>query len=690
MFIFVKKLKLQPFINFIRLHKTALLRGFLVLVTSLIILYLFPKSGQFRYEYQKGRTWQYPTLYAPFDFSILKSQAILEAEQNRVRQNLKPYYRVNQKVFEDVLAQYQTLFPQYFSTSDSLISSLEVFQKGEKILSDIYQYGVLPPNVNVVSDSVFLIKNNEVFSLPSEILFDPKELLPIVEKEVNEKELNPFLKPFQDLFFTLINPNLALDQRFTLEAEKQALGEISKVRDLKLEGELIIAEGQVIDQSHLDLLDSLRFSYASQDDQNNNFLWVVIGYGVLIVIIFFLLLMFLKQHRPTVFESNKQFGFILFNILLIIALTIFLINFNVAYIFAVPFCILPLIIKSFFDARLGLFTHVLMILLVGFIIPNAFQFIFLQIVAGIVTIQTTNQLHKRANLFFSVGQIILVYIIALIAFTLVQEGSILEIDIALIGLLLLNGLLTLFVQPLIYIFEKLFGLVSDVSLLELTDTNSNLLRQLAEEAPGTFHHALQVANLAEAAANEIGANALLVRVGALYHDIGKLKNPHYFSENQTVKISPHEKIPPKKSAQVIIEHVAHGVELAKKAKLPERIIDFIRTHHGTSTVYYFLKKAETIYKKDPEESDYRYPGPKPFSKETALLMMADAVEAASKSLPNPDVNQMKDFVERIITTQMDQKQFHESNITLSEIETVKEVLLKKLKNIYQLRVEYPE
>lgn len=681
---------MQAFINFIRLHKTALLRGLLVLITLLTILYLFPKSGQFRYEYQKGRTWQYPTLYAPFDFSILKSQAILEAEQNRVRQNLKPYYRVNQKVFEDVLAQYQTLFPQYFSTSDSLISSLEVFQKGEKILSDIYQYGVLPPNVNVVSDSVFLIKNNEVFSLPSEILFDPKELLPIVEKEVNEKELNPFLKPFQDLFFTLINPNLALDQRFTLEAEKQALGEISKVRDLKLEGELIIAEGQVIDQSHLDLLDSLRFSYASQDDQNNNFLWVVIGYGVLIVIIFFLLLMFLKQHRPTVFESNKQFGFILFNILLIIALTIFLINFNVAYIFAVPFCILPLIIKSFFDARLGLFTHVLMILLVGFIIPNAFQFIFLQIVAGIVTIQTTNQLHKRANLFFSVGQIILVYIIALIAFTLVQEGSILEIDIALIGLLLLNGLLTLFVQPLIYIFEKLFGLVSDVSLLELTDTNSNLLRQLAEEAPGTFHHALQVANLAEAAANEIGANALLVRVGALYHDIGKLKNPHYFSENQTVKISPHEKIPPKKSAQVIIEHVAHGVELAKKAKLPERIIDFIRTHHGTSTVYYFLKKAETIYKKDPEESDYRYPGPKPFSKETALLMMADAVEAASKSLPNPDVNQMKDFVERIITTQMDQKQFHESNITLSEIETVKEVLLKKLMNIYQLRVEYPE
>ena len=681
---------MQSLINFFHLHKTVLIRGALVLVISLTILYLFPKSGQFRYEYQKGRVWQYPTLYAPFDFSILKSKAKLEAEQKRVRQNLKPYYRVNQKVLDEVLVQYKTLFSEHFSSSDSLISNLDIYQQGQNILFDIYQYGVLPPNADVVTDSVFLIQNNEVFSLQSETLFDPKELLPFVEKQVREKKLDSFLRPFQDLFFTLINPNIALDQRFTAEAEKQALGEISKVRDLKMEGELIIAEGQVIDQTHLDLLDSLRFSYASQKGQNNAFLWIIIGYGVLIVIIFFLLLMFLKKYRPEVFESNKQLGFILFNILLIIALTTLLIDFNVAYIFAVPFCILPLIIKSFFDARLGLFTHVLMTLLVGFIIPNAFQFIFLQIVAGIVTIQTTNQLHKRANLFFSVGQIVFVYIVALVAFTLVQEGSFLEIDITLIGLLLLNGLLTLFVQPLIYIFEKLFGLVSDVSLLELTDTNSNLLKELAEKAPGTFHHALQVANLAEAAANEIGANALMVRVGALYHDIGKMKNPHYFSENQTAKQSPHDKITPKKSAQVIIEHVAYGIELAKRAKLPERIIDFIRTHHGTTTVYYFLKKAETTYKKDPEESDYRYPGPKPFTKETALLMMADAVEAASKSLRNPDADQIKMFVERIITTQMEQKQFHESNITLSEIEMVKEVLFKKLINIYQLRVEYPE
>ncbi len=682
---------MQLLLNFIRNHKTTLYSGFLVFMTSLAILYLFPKSGQFRYEYQKGRVWLHPTLYAPFDFSILKSEAALEIEQNRVRQTLKPYYRADTKIRENVLTQYEALFPKYFSITDSLFDKDAMFQQGQSLLLEIYRYGVLPPNANGVLDSVVLIQNNnDALTLPYAALFDSKGLFPYMERNLKEKGLSVYLKPFQDLFFELISPNITLDERFTAEAEKQALSEISKVYDLKLEGELIIAEGQVIDQAQMDVLDSLRYAYAAQTDQSNAFLWIVIGYGILIFIIFALLLMFLKQYRPAVFASHKQLGFILFNMLFIIALTTLLIDFNVAYIFAVPFCILPLIIKSFFDARLGLFTHVLMTLLVGFIIPNAFEFVFLQIVAGIVTIQTTNHLHRRANLFFSVGQIVMVYVIAFVAFTLVQDGSFWDIDLAVIGLLLLNGLLTLFVQPLIYIFEKLFGLVSDVSLLELTDTNTPLLKQLAEQAPGTFHHALQVANLAEAAANEIGANALLVRVGALYHDIGKMKAPHYFTENQTAKQSPHDSLSPKKSAQIIIEHVSHGVELAKKAKLPERVIDFIRTHHGTTTVYYFLKKAEQTYKNTPEALDYTYPGPKPFSKETALLMMSDAVEAASKSLRNPSADQIQDFVERIITTQMEQEQFHESNITLAEIETVKRVLFKKLINIYQLRVEYPE
>jgi putative nucleotidyltransferase with HDIG domain len=328
-------------------------------------------------------------------------------------------------------------------------------------------------------------------------------------------------------------------------------------------------------------------------------------------------------------------------------------------------------------------------LLIGFIVPNSFEYVFIQILAGIITIQTVAQLYRRANLFISVGQVILVYIIGYLAFTTIQEGSFLSIDFKPLALFLLNGLLMLFVQPLIYIYEKFFGIVSDVSLLELSDTNANLLKILSEKAPGTFHHSLQVANLAESAANEIGANALLVRVGALYHDIGKLDNPHFFSENQFGAVSPHDELGPQQSAKIIIDHVKNGIRLAQKNQLPERVIDFIRTHHGTSSVYYFYKKQLEI-DSETDIKSFQYPGPRPFSKETAILMMADAVEAASKSLKVPNIDELESFVNDIIDDKMKSFQFNDSNITLSEIETVKKVLFKKLINVYQLRIEYPK
>jgi len=305
-------------------------------------------------------------------------------------------------------------------------------------------------------------------------------------------------------------------------------------------------------------------------------------------------------------------------------------------------------------------------------------------------LQGNTKLHQRASLFVSVGQIVLVYLLSYLAFSSIHELALSEIDFALIGLFVLNGLITLFVQPLIYLYEKIFVLTSDVSLLELSDTNSPLLKKLSDQAPGTFHHALQVANLAEAAANKIDANSLLVRVGALYHDIGKLKNPSYFSENQKGTTSPHDALAPEQSAAIIIDHVKEGVVLAKKHKLPDRIIDFIKTHHGTSTVYYFLKQAEEKSHQSVDVSAFSYPGPRPFSKETAILMMSDAVEAASKSLKAPDFDQISNFVNRIIDRQTDEGQFDVCDITLNEISLVKTVLIDKLINIYQLRVEYPK
>jgi len=327
------------------------------------------------------------------------------------------------------------------------------------------------------------------------------------------------------------------------------------------------------------------------------------------------------------------------------------------------------------------------------IVAGGMENMFLQIIAGIVTILTISELYKRANLFISVGQITAVYIFAYFSFTIIQEGDVSKIDYETLLMFLLGGFATLFVQPLIYAYEKLFGLVSDMSLLELSDTNSKLLKELSNKAPGTFHHSLNVANLAEAAANEIGGNAMLVRVGALYHDIGKMANPTFFTENQTTSVNPHDELEPQESAEIIINHVVYGIEMAKRNNLPDRLIDFIRTHHGTSLVFYFYKKAKDLAHENGEEineEDYRYPGPTPFSKETAILMMSDSVEAASKSLKEPTAPLIDDFVEKIINKQMDEGQFLNANITFKEIQAIKKILKRKLKNIYHLRIEYPE
>jgi putative nucleotidyltransferase with HDIG domain len=289
----------------------------------------------------------------------------------------------------------------------------------------------------------------------------------------------------------------------------------------------------------------------------------------------------------------------------------------------------------------------------------------------------------------SVGQITLIYIVAYLAFHTIHEGNLNNIQWSTLSLFLLNGMITLFVQPLIYIYEKIFGLVSDVSLLELSDTNSKLLKELSNKAPGTFNHSLQVANLAEAAANGIGANAMLVRVGALYHDIGKMDNPTYFTENQITNVNPHDEISPKESARIILDHVIKGIELARKNNIPDRVVDFIRSHHGTSLVYYFYKRQLEL-DSEVKEGDFRYAGPLPFSKETAILMMADSVEAASKSLKNPTFLIIDAFVEKIIAGQMKADQFVNADITFREIETIKKIFKLKLTNIYHLRVEYPE
>ena len=661
-----------------------------MLACSILIVYLFPKGAKFKYEFQKGKPWQYATLYSPFNFSILKSSAELESEKKAILEAQLPYYRAELSVIEAVKKSFDAQFTNFFDLPASSNQYKVLYDFGLLLLDQIYLNGVLPLGFDQKDgESVFLIKGNFESTVDMVEFVSIENLKQKIDYLIQNTTYPDYNTQFYNLFFEIVQPNISLDDKFTDNVLNESLDGISPYRGLIQENSIIIRQGDVVEGEKLQMLISLREEYASQLWNEYSFYWIIFGYTILVILTFMSLILFINNYRPSIFDDNREISFIFLNMVGIIALTTIVVNFDVRLLYAVPICILPLILKTFFDPRLGLFTHVITVLNLGFVVPNSFEFVFLQMMAGIVTILSTTQLQNRANLFITVGRIVLVYLVGYLAFTITREGGIAKIDLMIIGFFLLNGLLTLFAQPLIYLYERLFKLVSDVSLLELSDTNSKLLKELSDRAPGTFHHSLQVANLAETAANEIGANTLLVRVGALYHDIGKMNAPTYFSENQTGSFSPHEEMPPDQSAKIIINHVTEGIEMAKKSKLPDRIIDFIRTHHGNSWVYFFYKKAQEMGD-DVDEKEFRYPGPRPFSKETAILMMADSVEAASKSLREPTVDKIEQFVDAVVNKQIDEKQFHDCNITLSEIQTVKKVLSKKLINIYHLRVEYPE
>ena len=609
-------------------------------------------------------------------------------EEDKIRTEQPRYYRFNTLIFEKVKLEYSLKFQQFFSDENQ---NQNLYTFGEDLMHEIYQNGLLSLNFESEIKDLYLIIDNEERFLSFDQIFRLENLDDFISKKTNESVYKKYKNQYYSLFFEIIEPNVFIDDEFTNQSIEKALSLISPTRDFIKKGSLVIAQGEMVEGENFLKLQSLRSEYLSMDVSENQKITIMFGYSILVGIIFLMLILFIKNYRLSIYESNKDLTFIFLNVLILITVLIITLKFKNNYFYAVPLCILPLILKTFFDARLGLFTHVLTVLLMGFIVPNGFEFIFIQIIAGIVIIQTNTDLHKRASIFISVAQIVIIYLLSYFSFSITHEGNLNSLNFNIISFFLLNGMLTLFVQPLIYVYEKLFGLVSDITLLEFSDTNSILLKELSEKAPGTFNHSLQVANLAEAAANEIGANSLLVRVGSLYHDIGKMKSPSYYSENQKSNVSPHEDLTPKKSAEIIIDHVSEGIFIAKKNNLPDRVIDFIRTHHGTTNVYFFLKKEIELRGEDNvNKEDFKYPGPLPFSKETAILMMADSVEAASKSLRTPNYEKINKFVNQLIDKQMISGQFKFSNITLMEIELVKKILIKKLVNIYHLRIEYPK
>ena len=659
-------------------------------MTVFLIVYLLPKGGKFKYDYFKGKPWQYENYYAPFNFSIQKSQEDIKKEIATIEENTKVYFTKDNTIESSVIAEFHNQFDTRLFSKDDTKSFID---RSVGIIKEIYRNGFIDNQSERKLDKeivIFLRNGNLLLEINRENLIKSSDLLQIINSNLSDIVSVETRSVLLNILSNVVKPNISYDENFTQKVKQESIDNISYTTGFIAENELIILKGDIVEGKKLEALNSIQQELESQVWSKSNYNWVVFGYTILVALALLMLLLFLRKYRPLIFEDNNKTTLIFLNILLMIFLTTIVVKYDAKYVYAIPLCILPIILKAFFDARLGLFAHVLTVLLLGFIVPNSFEFIFLQIIAGIVTILTVSELYKRVNLFISIGQITFIYMIAYVAFTIIQEGNANDLNLFYFWLFIFNGILAFLSTILIFIYERIFGLVSDVSLLELSNTNSVLLRQLAEKAPGTFQHSMQVANLAEAVANEINANAMLVRTGALYHDIGKMNNSMYFIENQSTNVNPHNELSNKDSARIIIDHIIDGIELAKKYRLPDRIIDFIRTHHGTSLVYYFYQQEKSNNPDFVNIEDYRYPGPNPFSKETAILMMCDAAEAASKSIKEPTTQLIDSLIDKIVAKQMADGQFMNANITFRDIELVKKVLKKKLKNIYHLRIEYPD
>ncbi|SCX95925.1 hypothetical protein SAMN05192588_0437 [Nonlabens sp. Hel1_33_55] len=671
-------------------HQDLAIRIFLVLFCTAIIVYFFPKSDRFKYDYAQGEPWEYETLYSPFRFAIMKDEEELAEERLEViEQTPRHFYSTNVDQNE-LLNNYTESLQAGLSDSIYNIYNRRIYTTANEYLSKLLKNGYLEDVQDLKDIHPIVLKtgDDELQQLTYGDLVLPKELNQQVD-ELFQDYPDEFNAVLTRRLKALIEPNIFYDQPITDLNIESELEKILPTRGLIAQNSRIIAQGEIVEGDKLQILNTLNSTYESQTWSDSQYNWKLLGYVILVGMALTMLMLFIKKYRTEVYQSNKKLLFIYFNICLFAILTAAVVKLDAVFVYIVPVCMLPLIVKAFFDARLGLFSHVIIIFILSFVIPSSAEYLFLQIMAGIVTILSGKEIYKRANLFVTVGKIVLVYFISYFAFYAVYQGGITGWEWDRLLYFTLCGLAMLFVWPLIYVFEKIFNLVSDVSLLELSDTNSKLLKELSNKAPGTFHHSLNVANIAETIANEVGANAMLVRVGALYHDIGKMANPTYFTENQGNGINPHDDLDPEESAQIIIDHVIHGVEIAKKNNLPDRIIDFIRTHHGDSLVYYFYKKEQADHP-DLDESLFRYPGPRPYSLETAILMISDSVEAASKSLKSPSSVAIDKLVESIITSQMNNGQYLNADITLKQIESIKTIIKKKLASMYHLRIEYPE
>ncbi len=675
-------------------------RYIMVLGVIVFISFLFPNSLRFKYQFEKGRTWQYEDLEAPFDFAIKKTEDAIQSDMEALEKDFAPYYNLDTSMLAKKKKAFIKAFDQQLESVSGEVQFKEVKSQPDKyldfgynFLENIYDEGViqLAPEhadkgkdfvINVLSGNkthrqtlenfltVEQVKNKLSDDLPYSKLSDPDFLLPILDE--------------------LIEPNLVFDAALTTKLRDDLEASVPKTRGKVQKGEIIINNGALINEENYQKLISLREQYEKQLTESKPRQWIFLGYFLLTSLIIGVFMLYLRFHSFDVYKSSTKMLFIFLWLALYSYLVYLVENVSILSAYIIPFCIVPIVIKTFFNSRLALFTHIVVVLIASFLSSLGYEFTFLQILAGIVVLLTNVDTREWTRFFYSMLFIFLTYALSFLGLSLIQEGDIVAIDWTVYSWIFLNVFLTLLAIPLVPLLERFFGFTSAITLVELSDMNRPLLRDLSLKAPGTMQHSLQVANLSEAAARKIGANHLLVKVAALYHDIGKMLHPEYFIENQSGK-NPHNEISDLESAKMIISHVTEGEKMAKKARLPRLIIDFIRTHHGTTRTEYFYRN---FIKDHPDmevdESDFRYPGPRPRTKEETILMIADSIEAACKSLKNPTEKELSELINKIISGKITQGQLEESEMTFEELEQCRNVFKTVMKSVHHVRIEYPD
>ncbi len=664
-----------------------LIRVLLVIVTVAIVVWIMPHDNTNLFHVEQGKPWKYAELTAPFDFPIYKAESVVKHERDSIMKEYEPYYKYNVEIERQMIHKFTTDYADGIpNVPDDYISIIS------NRLHSLYQQGIMESKeyetlrsdttnmINIVNKkqatSVSIL---EVYSAKRayEQLFMDEKLIPM-RAALQKCNLNNY-----------IVPNLTYDRQRSETSRNELMASIPLASGLVQKGQKIVDRGEIVTDRTYRIIDSyVRENDRRNQDKTQNQI-SLIGQILYVSVLMICFTLYLSLYRKDYFENSRNAAMLYAFIVIFALLTALFVRNTFIHVYILPYAMVPIFIRIFMDSRTAFMTHTTMVLICANMLQHPFEFTVVELVAGLVAITSLRELSKRSQLFRTAIVITLSCIIVNLAFDWTKATALNQIDYNIYNYLILNGIALLFAYPLLYLIEKTFGFTSDITLIELSNTNSPLLRRMSEIAPGTFNHSIQVANLAGEIANKIGAKAQLVRTGALYHDIGKLANPIYYTENQS-GIDPHEMLTDIESAQIIISHVTEGLKMADKEGLPKVIRDFIATHHGLGKTKFFYIRYKNEHPDEPvDDLLFTYPGPNPFTREHACLMMADSVEAASRSLPDYTEQSIRGLVEKIIDTQVAEGYFRECPVTFRDIQYAKTVLIEKLKTIYHTRISYP-